>query len=130
VTDRPRASISGGPWRAGRAGRAGQRLDQRPRVVVAGICEEGTRRAFLHHAPGAQDDGARGIPRDEAEVVRDEDDGAALLRARAIMRSSTSRWVSVSSAVVGSSARRSRGRSSMTEASMMRWRMPPENSWG
>ncbi|TSD52840.1 hypothetical protein FFI97_032715 [Variovorax sp. KBS0712] len=50
--------------------------------------------------------------------------------ARPTMRSSTSRWLSVSSAVVGSSAISRRGWSSITLASMMRWRMPPENSCG
>jgi hypothetical protein len=36
----------------------------------------------------------------------------------------------MSSAVVGSSAISRRGRSSITEASMMRWRMPPEKVCG
>ena len=39
-------------------------------------------------------------------------------------------WVVTSSAVVGSSAIRTRGRSTSAAAIITRWRMPPENSCG
>ena len=48
----------------------------------------------------------------------------------AIIRSSTCFWITASSAVVGSSAISRSGSSISTEASMMRWRMPPENTCG
>jgi hypothetical protein len=51
-------------------------------------------------------------------------------RQSSTIRSSTSFCTRLSSAVVGSSAISSAGRSNITEAIMMRWRMPPEYSCG
>ena len=46
------------------------------------------------------------------------------------MRSSTWAWVVTSSAVVGSSAMRSRGDWASASAITARWLIPPESSWG
>ena len=92
----------------------GERSDQAPRVRLARCCEQPRRLGLFHQPASAQHHGTLGIAPDEAEIVGDQQHRRAVVARQPTIRSSTSRWLSVSSAVVGSSAISSFGLSSMT----------------
>ena len=96
---------------------------------MARLAEELPDGRLLDDLPRVHDDDAARHRRHHAEVVGDEQDRRA--RGSAEVAAGASRicaWMVTSSAVVGSSAIRSRGRHASAIAIMTRWRMPPE-SW-
>ena len=120
-----------GSQRARGAASTRDRREQAPGVRVLGRSRIGRRRPLLDDPARVHDGDLVGRLGDDAQVVGDEDDRRAELRAAA--RAISSRicaWTVTSSAVVGSSAISSSGSMTSAIAIITRWRMPPESSCG
>ena len=90
--------------------------------------EDGRRRADLHHAAEVEDGDPVGEVADDAEVVRDEEVGDALLPWRSTSRFRIAAWTDTSRAEVGSSQTTTRGSPANARAMATRCFRPPE-SW-
>ena len=126
----------------GRAARHGHQLllvEEDVRHAVDEALRVGVQRAArisprvgrdLHHAPRVHDGDPVGDLRDEAEVVRDEDDRELVELAQGARSSVNPASTITSREVVGSSAIRMSGFMIRASPIMILWRMPPESWWG
>ena len=119
-------------FRCGHAGaearHGGQQLRAYSRCV--GAREERADGAALDHAALPHDDDAVGHLGDDAHVVGDEDDAVPNSFLQVAQQFKDLACTVTSSAVVGSSAISTSGRSASAMAIITRWRMPPESSCG
>ena len=107
-----------------------ERVEQPERVGVARRFVERTGAGPLDQTARVHDDDLVRQFDQQREVVRDEDHREAEPGAQIGSSLRISRWVTTSRAVVGSSMMTSCGSRARARAIMMRWRWPPESSWG
>jgi len=106
------------------------RLEQRARVrVLRSRAYLIDRPGFDHVAAVHHGDTLTGLGND-TEIVRHEQDCHVEITTALLDQLEDLRLVVTSSAVVGSSAIKSRGPAEIAMAIMTRWRMPPESSCG
>ena len=104
--------------------------EKRARIIALRIGEQLCGRAVLHDLALAHDDDLIGEGAHDPQVVADEQIGEAALPCSWRSRSTICAWISMSSALVGSSSTMKVGSSTIARAIAMRWRWPPENSCG
>ena len=105
-------------------------LQQAERVRVPGAREQLLRRARFDQRACVHDVYPIAHARDDAEVVRDQDQRRVPLPDRLSQGSRIWAWIVTSRAVVGSSAMSSFGSHESAMAIIARWRIPPENWCG